>query len=147
MQLDEVDRELMRAESDALSGISPPPAHRRASNEIEHVASASSMLTTSSSDEDAALPERRISMTRIPTSHDLERHPTELSRIHTALSQHESTVGRDPRFRSRDSGKPLPAFGGGKPLPPQLPDREAYVVEFDGPDDPYHPQNWPLKKK
>ncbi|KAJ8112631.1 hypothetical protein ONZ43_g5349 [Nemania bipapillata] len=146
MKLDEVDRELIRAENDALSGISPPPAHRRASNEIEHVASASSVLTTSSS-EDADLSEHRISMARIPTSQDLERHPTELSRIHTALSQHESTVGRDPRSKSRDSGKPLPAFGGGKPLPPQLPDREAYVVEFDGPDDPYHPQNWPLKKK
>lgn len=86
-------------------------------------------------------------MARIPTSHDLERHPTELSRIHTARSQHDNTVGRGPRSKSRDSGKPLPAFGGGKPLPPPLPDREAYVVEFEGPDDPYHPQNWPLKRK
>lgn len=86
-------------------------------------------------------------MARIPTSHDLERHPTELSRIHTARSQHDNTVGRGPRSKSRDSGKPLPAFGGGKSLPPPLPDREAYVVEFEGPDDPYHPQNWPLKKK
>ncbi|KAJ8125195.1 hypothetical protein O1611_g8445 [Lasiodiplodia mahajangana] len=144
MQLDEVDRELIRAESDALSGMSSPPAHRRASNEVEHVLS---QVTTSSSEENADPSERRISMARIPTSHDLERHPTELSRIHTALSQHESTVGRDPHSRRRDSAKPLPAFGGGKPLPPPLPDREAYVVEFDGPDDPYHPQNWPLKKK
>ncbi|KAI1127557.1 polyamine transporter 1 [Nemania abortiva] len=144
MVLDEVDRELIRAESDALSGLSTPPAHRRASNEVEHVLST---VSTSSSEDDAAPSERPISMSRIPTSHDLERHPTELSRIHTALSQHESTVGRDPNSRRRDSGKPLPAFGAGKPLPPPLPDREAYVVEFDGPDDPYHPQNWPLKKK
>ncbi|KAI0097701.1 polyamine transporter 1 [Nemania sp. FL0031] len=144
MKLDEVDRELIRAESDALSGMSTPPAPRRASNEVEHVLS---QVTTSSSEENADPSERRISMARIPTSQDLERHPTELSRIHTALSQHESTVGRDPHSRRRDSGKPLPAFGGGKPLPPPLPDREAYVVEFDGPDDPYHPQNWPLKKK
>ncbi|KAI0455161.1 polyamine transporter 1 [Xylaria acuta] len=143
--MDEVDRELMRAESDALSGSSPRPPHRRASNEVERVVSASSAMTTSSSGD--GLSHRTFSMNRIPTSRDLERHPTELSRIHTALSQHNSTVGRDPNSRNRDSLKPLPAFGGGKPLPPPLPDRDAYVVEFEGPDDPYHPQNWPLKKK
>ncbi|KAI0440727.1 polyamine transporter 1 [Xylaria telfairii] len=141
--MDEVDRELMRAQSDALSGSSPRPTHRRASNEVERVISASSVSTITSED---GLSHRPLSMNRIPTSRDLERHPTELSRIHTALSQHNSTVGRDPSSRTRDL-KPLPAFGGGKPLPPPLPDREAYVVEFDGPDDPYHPQNWPLKKK
>ncbi|KAI0425710.1 polyamine transporter 1 [Xylaria sp. FL1042] len=146
MQFDEVDRELMRAESDALSGVSPPPQHHRASNEIERVVTVSSVSTVSSSDA-GGLSHRPVSMHRIPTSRDLERHPTELSRMHTALSQHSSTVGRDPNSRRRDSGKPLPAFGAGKPLPPPLPDREAYVVEFDGPDDPYHPQNWPLKKK
>ncbi|KAI0536293.1 polyamine transporter 1 [Xylaria digitata] len=146
MKFDEVDRELIRAETDALSGSSPRPQHRRASNEVERVVSASSVLTTSSS-EGAGVTDRPVSMSRVPTHHDLERHPTELSRIHTALSQHNSTVGRDPNSKSRDSGKPLPAFGAGKSLPPPLPDREAYVVEFDGPDDPYHPQNWPLKKK
>ncbi len=146
MKLDEVDRELARAENDALSGGSPQPQHRRASNEVERVVSASSVLTTSTSDA-AGLSYRPVSMNRVPTSRDLERCPTELSRIHTALSQHGSTVGRGPNSRKRDSEKPLPAFGAGKPLPPQLPDREAYVVEFDGPDDPYHPQNWPFKKK
>lgn len=50
-------------------------------------------------------------------------------------------------MRSRTSKKPLPAFGAGKPYPPPLPEREAYVVEFNGPDDPLHAQNWPLKKK
>jgi DHA1 family multidrug resistance protein-like MFS transporter len=28
-----------------------------------------------------------------------------------------------------------------------LPEQEQYVVEFDGPNDPLHSQNWPLKKK
>jgi DHA1 family multidrug resistance protein-like MFS transporter len=147
MNIDEIDRELMRAESDAHSGASPPPRHRRDSNEIERVASLSSVMTASSSEDGTITHRRPVSMGRIPTSHDLERHPTELSRMHTALSQHNSTVGRDPSARSRGSEKPLPAFGGGRSLPPQLPDRDAYVVEFDGPDDPYHPQNWPLKKK
>ncbi|TRX89137.1 hypothetical protein FHL15_009950 [Xylaria flabelliformis] len=143
--MEEIDRELIRAESDAFSGSSPRPTHRRASNEVERVISASSVLTTSTTED--GLSRRRISISRIPTSRDLERHPTELSRIHTALSQHNSTVGRDPNSKNRDSLRPLPAFGGGKSLPPPLPDREAYVVEFEGPDDPYHPQNWPLKKK
>jgi DHA1 family multidrug resistance protein-like MFS transporter len=34
-----------------------------------------------------------------------------------------------------------------KPYPPPLPDQEEYVVEFDGPDDPLHAQQWPMKKK
>ncbi|GAP87850.1 putative major facilitator superfamily transporter [Rosellinia necatrix] len=146
MNVDNIDREFMMAESDALPEASP--THRRNSNEVERVISASSVLTASSSESGGAVAYRRpVNLGRVPTSHDLERHTTELSRIHTALSQHNSTVGRDPNSRSRDEGKPLPAFGGGKPLPPQLPDREAYVVEFDGPDDPFHPQNWPLGKK
>ncbi|KAI1422103.1 polyamine transporter 1 [Xylaria sp. FL1777] len=146
MQFDQVDRALVRAETDALSGSTHRPEHHRASNEVERVVSASSVLTASSS-EAAGLSYRPVSMYRVPTSRDLERHPTELSRIQTARSQHSGTVGRGPNSRTRDSWKPLPAFGAGRPLPPPLPDREAYVVEFDGPDDPYHPQNWPLKKK
>ncbi|KAI0407898.1 major facilitator superfamily transporter [Xylaria palmicola] len=129
MSFGEVGREPARAE--------------RSSNEVERVVSNSS--ATSSSD-DGALSQRPLSIGRIPTHHELERSPTELSRVHTALSQHNSTVGRDPNSKNPDAGKPMPAFGGGKSLPPLL-DREAYVVEFDGPDDPYHPQNWPLKKK
>ncbi|KAI1815699.1 major facilitator superfamily transporter [Poronia punctata] len=141
MNMDEVDRELARAQSDAMSGRSLP--RRRASSEVERVLSETSAVSSS---EDATS-RRPISMSRIPTSHEhpIERHPTELSRIHTAMSQHNSTVGRS--LRSRESKKPLPSFGGGKPYPPPLPDREAYVVEFDGPDDPYHAQNWPLSKK
>lgn len=75
----------------------------------------------------------------------LERHPTALSRIATQRSQHSGTVGAD--VRSRMSEKPLPPFGAGKPYPPPLPQREEYVVEFDGPRDPLHPQNWPRWKK
>jgi DHA1 family multidrug resistance protein-like MFS transporter len=74
----------------------------------------------------------------------LERHPTALSRIATQRSQHSATVGA---LKSRPSRRPLPEFGAGKPYPPPLPEKEEYVVEFAGPDDPLHPQNWPTKKK
>ncbi|ANB12532.1 Tpo1p [Sugiyamaella lignohabitans] len=40
------------------------------------------------------------------------------------------------------------SMGGGKPLPP-LPalSKEAYRVDYEGPDDPYHPYNWPSRRK
>ncbi|KAJ9626559.1 hypothetical protein H2203_004192 [Taxawa tesnikishii (nom. ined.)] len=94
---------------------------------------------------------QEIGMERMETQHeadfDLERHPTALSRIQTARSQHSATVGAQVSRRSTKQSKPLPNFGGGKPYPPALPEREEYVVEFDGPDDPMHAQNWPNRKK
>ena len=95
---------------------------------------------------------QEIGMARMATQRDdagvLERHQTAMSRIETGKSQHEQTVGASIKSRtvSRQS-KPLPNFGAGKPYPPDLPAREEYVVEFDGPDDPIHAQNWPFKKK
>ena len=77
----------------------------------------------------------------------LETHRTALDRIETHRSQHSSTVGGFGSVRSRRTNKPLPNFGAGKPYPPLLPEREEYVVEFDGQGDPLHPQNWPTKKK
>jgi len=144
MAYDEADREVERAERDA-SG--QPFPHRR-SEEIERVVSASSISTSSSSGSDGGASRRGVGMSRVSTQRDLERHPTELSRIHTQRSQHSATVGRDVKsMKSRESRKPLPGFGAGKPYPPVLPDQEEYVVEFDGPDDPLHAQNWPLGKK
>ncbi|KAJ5713525.1 MFS general substrate transporter [Penicillium malachiteum] len=83
------------------------------------------------------------------TEVDLERNRSvvsrSLSRIETQRLQHQLTVGES--VKSRASKTPLPAFGAGKPYPPPLPDRDDYVVEFDGPDDPLYPKNWPTKTK
>lgn len=75
-------------------------------------------------------------MTTRQDSTTLERHPTALSRIETGRSQHSHTIGTGIRSRTftRQSKRPMPNFGGGKPFPPQLPERDEYVVEFDGPD-------------
>ena len=140
MALDEVDREMVEAERDAS-----PQMYGRSSHEIERVATASSASTSTSSD--SVSRRNRIGMSRVSTQRDLERHPTELSRIATARSQHSATVGRSRTSRTRRSEKPLPEFGAGKPYPPPLPSQEEYVVEFDGPDDPLHPQNWHIRKK
>ncbi|AQZ12367.1 hypothetical protein BZL39_D04280 [Zygosaccharomyces parabailii] len=63
-----------------------------------------------------------------------------LSRIYT-----ESMVDQN------DEGKPdysdCPRMGGGRPYPPALPPPDAYEVTYDGPDDPLHPFNWPMRRK
>lgn len=108
--------------------------------------------SSSASSSGVSVEREEIRMSRVATQRDdtdLERHPTALSRIQTGRSQHSHTIATSLRSRTttRQSKKPMPNFGGGKQFPPQLPEREDYVVEFDGPDDPLHAQNWPLRKK
>jgi DHA1 family multidrug resistance protein-like MFS transporter len=76
-----------------------------------------------------------------------ELHPVELGRIKLHRCQHKSTVGETPRSLNRLLSEPLIGLGAKKPFPPALPDREEYVVEFLGHDDPMHPHNWPTRKK
>ena len=75
----------------------------------------------------------------------LDRHPTAITRIEQHRLQHMQTVGSANVFSKE--GIELPDFGGGKSYPPPLPEREEYVVEFSGFDDPRHAQNFPFKKK
>lgn len=79
----------------------------------------------------------RPQSTRSRSRPDLSREPTRqlppssLRRVETTLST----------IRSR---KPVPPFN--HPLT-HTPTTADVVVEFDGPDDPYRPLNWPTKKK
>ena len=76
------------------------------------------------------------------TEEDISHNPTHLSRWETQTIQHVETAGAS-RTTSRASKKLLPNFGGGKPYPAVIPaEREAYVVDFDGPFDPLHPMSW-----
>ncbi|CBX92410.1 hypothetical protein IAQ61_006194 [Plenodomus lingam] len=154
--MDASDRYIERAERDASPERFPTaPGHTDTGEkieqheEIERTHTASSAASSLSSSSDASAAERDGGMSRMATQRDdvldLERHATALSRIQTQRSQHSQTVGAS--LKSRTSKKPLPAFGAGKPYPPPLPDREEYVVEFNGHDDPLHAQNWPMKKK
>ena len=122
--MDIVDRDLAAAEADCQLPT-PSTQHRyqpRSSHEIERVpttSSTSGSSTLSSRVDGGRL--RSIStanMSRVPTQPDLERHPTAISRIATARSQHSQTVGRT--LTNRSSKRPLPSFGGGKPFPPGL---------------------------
>lgn len=104
---------------------------------LSRTVTGASTSSSGSSSSGESVRREEIGVSRIPTQLDLERHPTALSRIQTAKSQHSATVGAATRSRTatRNSRLPLPAFGAGKEYPPPLPDREEYVVEFDGPDD------------
>ncbi|KAL3425812.1 major facilitator superfamily transporter [Phlyctema vagabunda] len=137
------DYEMQRDERDASpERFGNATAPIRPSHEIERIPTAS---TTSTSSSEGSVARRQRGLSRASTQRDLERHPTELSRIETGRLTHTGTVGRS--IKSRESRKPLPNFGAGKPYPALLPDQEDYVVEFDGPDDPLHAQNWPTGKK
>ncbi|KAK7715494.1 hypothetical protein SLS57_006881 [Botryosphaeria dothidea] len=144
--MDNADRFIEKAEEDANQGRNGKIHEQTEALERTHTSSTSS---SSSSGSSISTERREINMSRVATARDdmidLERNPTVLSRIQTARSQHSGTVGAS--IKSRKSNRPLPNFGAGKPFPPPLPDREEYVVEFDGPDDPMHAQNWTLKKK
>jgi len=126
----------------------PPMPHRKADRRQILSRQVTSSTNSGSTSSGEGIEREEIAVSRMTTQHeaafDLERHPTALSRIQTARSQHSQTIGAGLRSRtvSKQSKKPLPNFGGGKPYPPNLPDREEYVVEFDGPDDPIHAQNW-----
>jgi DHA1 family multidrug resistance protein-like MFS transporter len=141
-----VDRYIEKNERDASPERFGSIGHSEKEETLEPIAR---IPTGSSSSSSSSSDIEHDAMSRVATQHDnvvdLERHETVLSRIHTQRSQHSATVGAS--LKSRSSRKPLPAFGAGKPYPPALPERESYVVEFDGPDDPLHAQNWPLKKK
>ena len=79
-------------------------------------------------------------------SYDIARHATQIESLRHANLQHVHTVG-STRTRG-ENATPLPAFGAGKPYPPDIPaEREAYVVDFEGPEDPLHPLNWSWKTK
>ncbi|KAK4942116.1 hypothetical protein LTR66_014738, partial [Elasticomyces elasticus] len=127
------------------------PSGQESAEPIARTVTASSSGSSSSSSSNESVQREEMRMSRMPTQRDnadLERQATALSRIQTARSQHSATVGASlTSRRSTKASRPLPSFGGGKPYPPLLPEREEYVVEFDGPDDPLHAMNWPMNKR
>ncbi|EXJ87476.1 MFS transporter, DHA1 family, multidrug resistance protein [Capronia epimyces CBS 606.96] len=147
--MDIVDRDLERAEMQATRTFSKESKERRSlrsplrSQNSHSSASSSSTGSSASSGTSmgriATAPSPNIGLRRSTT------HPIEDLRTETHRLQQIQTVGAS--VKSRTDSKPLPEFGGGKPYPPPLPAQEDYVVEFDGIDDPLHPQNWPFKKK
>jgi MFS transporter, DHA1 family, multidrug resistance protein len=147
-----VDRDLERAEIQATrtwssrSSLERQRDFEKAEAEREaqrraSLASTDSSSTGSSSSVHAGLSSAATASLARTRTHPIEQHRTQTHRL-----QHSQTVGAHPT-KSKVPSTPLPEFGGGKPYPPPLPEREEYVVEYDGKDDPLHPQNWLFKKK
>lgn len=145
--MDIVDRDLEKAETQATRQWSQDRSQERSHSRTRegqarqrHPASAPSRTSSStSSSVDTSDVRDGLGLSSLAT------HPTHIDRIETHRLQHSHTVGASTT--SRASNRPLPEFGAGKPYPPPLPAREEFVVEFNGPDDPLHPQNWATKKK
>lgn len=139
------DKYVERAEGDAAHWSPENPRTSGESNRPVTAGTGSSTGSSSSVEYDQQFGRMQSRNTEL----DLERNRTNtseaLSRIETQRLQHALTVGES--VKSRSSRHPLPAFGAGKPYPPPLPNREDYVVEFDGPDDPLYPKNWPTRTK
>ena len=148
--MDIVDRDMEVAEEQATRTYSQDSKERRQREELERSRTGDTISSSSSGSSTSS----HASMGRIATARTtglgsqnsrVRTHPIEDHRTSTHRLQHSQTVGAHPT-KTKTLG-PLPEFGGGKPYPPTLPDQEEYVVEFDGKDDPLHPQNWPLKFK
>lgn len=144
-KMDVVDRDMERAEVQATRTWSQTSKDRRSVR--SHESQQSGISSTSSSSGAPSM--GRIATAGHGSAADVvartRTHPIEDLRTVTHRLQHSQTVGAS--VKSRSELKPLPEFGGGKPYPPMLPAQEEYVVEFDGKDDPMHPQNWPFKRK
>lgn len=63
-----------------------------------------------------------------------------------AVKQPEATNRQHDPITSQEASSTL-SMGAGKPYPQHLLNKDSYVVEFDGPSDPTHPQNWSMKRK
>jgi DHA1 family multidrug resistance protein-like MFS transporter len=74
-------------------------------------------------------------------------HPTELDRISTYRTIHSSTVGAQASSRGNTRLQKVTTLGAGKVFAPADYNVEDFLVEFDGHDDPLHPQNWPMRKR
>lgn len=158
--MDIVDRDMERAEVEATRTWSQSSKERRERESLERrqkglerqntggeTSSVSSGSSTDSDEQDMGRIRTASAATMGggTTGTRTRTHPIEQHRTQTHKLQHTQTVGAS--MRTKTESMPLPEFGGGKPYPPPLPAREEYVVEFDGKDDPLHPQNWPTKRK
>jgi len=144
--MDQVDLGIQNAERDASPERLRDDEARLSSCSIHTGASSASLESETQSHPSSSGSPLRLQQTRL--QHTRSLHPTELDRIAAHRLLHSSTVGSSrPNIAHGTSATKTSNLGAGKPFPPTSYDVEDYVVEFDGPRDPLHPQNWPMKKR
>jgi MFS transporter, DHA1 family, multidrug resistance protein len=122
-RMEEVERKASPERYNTLPGSTPgasdtlnPMEKTERREALERTLTVSSSSSSGSSSSGRSVERQEIGMSRLPTQRDdvvdLERHPTALSRIQTARSQHSATVGASLRSRTatRHSKTPLPAL-------------------------------------
>lgn len=62
------------------------------------------------------------------------------------IKRSEAIRRQDDSMPSQEASSTL-SMGAGKAYPQDLLNIDSYIVEFDGPSDPTHPQNWSMKRK
>ncbi|KAI6251304.1 hypothetical protein HI914_00010 [Erysiphe necator] len=108
---------------------------------------ASSSSTVTMTNFSASTSVQSVPVSRTSTHDDVERNPYLCIRSQ-ALSGHDCNKNdSNVTIQGRESRVSLPDSGLVKWYPPPLPDPNLYLVDFNGPDDPMHAQNWPMKKK
>lgn len=108
---------------------------------------ASSSSTVTMTNFSASTSVQSFPVSRTSTHDDVERNPYLCIRSQ-ALSGHDCNKNdSNVTIQGRESRVSLPDSGLVKWYPPPLPDPNLYLVDFNGPDDPMHAQNWPMKKK
>ncbi|KAL9622962.1 MAG: hypothetical protein Q9160_002680 [Pyrenula sp. 1 TL-2023] len=134
--MDIVDRDMEKAEIEASRTYSRESLRRHSKVGERRASKASTRSGSSGTSSSSSLSGVGTGMRSRATTSDLERratHPVEMHRTETHRLQHSHTLGAT-KTEIRDSRRPLPDFGGGKPYPPPLPAQDEFVVEFSGPD-------------
>lgn len=131
---------------------SPEPEANKEHEEIEHPESHSVLSSTSDSEldddqsgtYDGHRPSRReLARSTSRRSSMASRHRASSTATATG-AQLERKVTRRETLLSRIRSRPVPQFTHPLAHVPTTPDE---IVDFDGPDDPYHPLNWVFHKK
>lgn len=79
--------------------------------------------------------------------HDSEQEDSTSTQTQTDEGQDQTTAS-EATYGHGEFKSGYLSMGGGKPHPPKLlGENEAYLVDFDGPDDPTHPHNWPMRTR
>ena len=149
----ELNRQSLLAQANKRDSLITHSNKRDSRQSTAEVASIASSNASSTSLELEAIRTARMSSRFTSRINRSEDNPDALLRIETHRTQHSGTVGAGVTQRSNRSRRlsrvdeALPEMGAGKPYPPNLPEQEEYVVEFDSFDDPLHAQNWPTWKK
>lgn len=150
--MDLIDKEVQRSEIQSNPRTFSITNSRSLQDNIDHVHRLEGIPTgstvTVAQISEACSPSPSAVPSRKPSTQDLEKKHMFSSRIDVSrrpCPREDSSGNADTK--NRDIIKSLPVVGREKSPPVQLENPEQYVVEFDGPDDPMHPLNWPDKKK